>query len=214
MGRVLDFLFPLECLACGAAGAFCCRSCVAETEMAPKSFEAGGLQAVAAFPYALPLVRRLIHDLKYERWTCAAAPLGSLARRWAAKSGLAFCGPEAILVPVPLSRRRFRERGFNQAALLADALAWALGLRMSQQVLTRTRETRPQTKIEDRGKNVAGAFAARLPARWRGRTFILVDDVWTTGSTMQACAAALLAAGAGEVKGFALAWGSQKKDGP
>lgn len=212
MGRVLDFLFPLECLACGAAGAFCCEACVAEVELAPRTFEAEGLRAAAAYPYAVPIVRRLIHDLKYERWTSAAAPLGSLARRWAAKAGMSFCGEEAILAPVPLSTRRFRERGFNQAAMLADALAWALGLRVGERVLARVRETRPQTKIEDRAGNVAGAFAARLPESWRGRTFVLVDDVWTTGATMKACAAALREAGAGEVRGFALAWGSQNEN--
>lgn len=211
MGRVLDFLFPLECLACGAAGAMCCDACLAAAPLSPKTFRSGGLRAVAAYPYAQPIVRRLIHDLKYERWTSAAGPLGVLARRWAAKSGAAFCGEGAILAPVPLSERRFRERGFNQAAFLADALAWALGLRQAEQVLVRRRETAPQVSSEDRARNVAGAFAARLPEKWRGRTFVLVDDVWTTGSTMLECAQALRAAGASDVRGFALAWGNPEK---
>lgn len=207
MGRVLDFLFPLECLACGAAGFFCCESCVAEVPLAPKAFRSESLQVVAGYPYAQPLVRRLIHDLKYECWTAAAAPLAGLARRWAAKSGGAFCGQDAILLPVPLSSRRLGERGFNQAAFLADALAWALGLRQTDRLLVRRRETAPQVAAEDRAENVADAFAARVPEKWRTRAFVLVDDVWTTGSTMTECAAALRAAGASEVKGFALAWG-------
>jgi ComF family protein len=212
MGRVLDFLFPLECLACGAAGALCCDACLAEVLLSSKALRSEGLRAVAAYPYAQPIVRRLIHDLKYEGWTCAAKPLGVLARRWAAKSGAAFCGEDAVLVPVPLSERKARARGFNQAAFLSEALAWALGLRQADRVLVRRRETSPQVSSEDRVRNVAGAFAARLPEGWRGRTFVLVDDVWTTGSTMRECAQALRAAGASDVRGFALAWGNPKAD--
>ncbi len=212
MGRVLDFLFPLECLACGAAGSHCCPSCVAEVDLSPKTFQAGTLRAAAAYPYAIPLVRRLIHDLKYERWTCAAEPIGALARRWASKDGTSFCGEEAILVPVPLSIRKSGERGFNQAAMIADALAWELGLRRSDKLLARRRETAPQVSVEDRAKNLAGAFEARVPERWRDRPLVLVDDIWTTGSTMQECAAALRTAGASDIRGFALAWGSPKPD--
>lgn len=207
----MDFFFPIECVACGTAGSLCCPSCAAAVPMSPVRLEEDGLKIAAAYAYAQPVVRRLIHDLKYERWTAAAVPMGTLARRWAAKSGAAFCGEDAILVPVPLSDRRRRTRGFNQAVFLAEAMAWALGLRRSEDLIVRRRDTRPQTSIEDRAANVEGAFIARLPARWRARTIVLVDDVVTTGSTMRACAAALTRAGACEVRGFALAWGSLKK---
>jgi ComF family protein len=212
MGRVLDFLFPLECLACGAAGSYCCAACTANVPLSPKTFELYGLRVAAAYTYAEPLVRRLIHDLKYEYWTCATEAVESLARRWAIKSGAAFCGDEAILVPVPLSKGRFRERGFNQAAVLSDALAWSLGLRQTEKILFRVRETARQTSADDRSRNVSSAFIARVPEKWRSHSFILVDDIWTTGSTMQECASALKAAGAHDIKGFALAWGNPKAD--
>src|SRR5437870_1280107 len=103
MKRVLDFLFPLECIACGADGSHCCPSCLASVPMSPRFFDDRGVRAASAFPYALPIVRRLIHDLKYESWTVAADPIATLARRWAVKAGGSFCEPDAVLVPVPLS---------------------------------------------------------------------------------------------------------------
>ncbi len=216
--RFLDFLFPLECLACGAAGAHCCPSCLAGVPLSPRSFEISGLRAYAAYAYAQPIVRRLIHDLKYEGWTVAAEPLGALVRRWARTHSGVF-GKETLLVPVPLSARKAHARGFNQASHIAEALGAVLKLSVEERLITRVRETKPQTGVLDRGRNMAGAFLARVPRRLRSRTFVLVDDVWTTGSTMAECARALRAAGASDVRGFALAWGNfrqgiDRKSGP
>jgi predicted amidophosphoribosyltransferase len=207
MGRVLDFLFPLECVGCGAAGTHACSACLASIALAPRVFEDGAFRAAAGFAYAHPFVRRLLHDAKYEGWTCALRPLEVLARRWAAKAG-GFIPEDAAVVAVPLHPVRLQTRGFNQAEALARAIAASGGRRVVDGLLSRARRTRPQTETEDRRGNVRGAFACRpLPPRLRGRAFLLVDDVRTSGATMAECAAVLRAAGAGTVRGFALAWG-------
>ena len=104
----------------------------------------------------------------------------------------------SLLVPVPLSRARLRERGFNQSTLLAEHLAsrWHLPI---ADALTRVRNTPTQTRLTatDRLTNVAGAFATKVPkTALAGRHIILVDDVVTTAATLNSCAAALLEGGA------------------
>ncbi|HJV32970.1 MAG TPA: phosphoribosyltransferase family protein, partial [Patescibacteria group bacterium] len=208
----LDVIFPLECVACGAPAAHVCAACLASVALAPRFFGAAPARTAAGYAYAHPLVRRLLHDAKYEGWRCALGPIETLMRRWAVKSSGLF-PEEAVVVPVPLHPSRLRARGFNQSEALARAYADATGRRTAEGILARIRRTRPQTETDDRAANVRGAFIARhLPASLRGRPFLLVDDVRTTGATMDGCAEALRAAGAGEVHGVALAWGSGTKE--
>ena len=140
----------------------------------------------------------LVHALKYDGWTLAAR---GMARRMAALAWPDDVLRERVaLVPVPLSAARWRERGYNQSAVLADALAPYVGLAVWGDVLERTRATRSQTRLTpgERLTNVAGAFRAAPAAgpRLRGAHLVLVDDVVTTAATLNACAAALVAAGA------------------
>ncbi len=111
----------------------------------------------------------------------------------------------AALVPVPLGRPRQRERGFNQAALLAERLAPALGVAVRPRWLARVRDTQPQSDLgaAERHANVRGAFAAR--AEVAGHHVVVVDDVLTTGATVAECARALRAAGAARVGVVAVA---------
>lgn len=141
-------------------------------------------------------LREIIHALKYGRRRSVARRLGGLMRRAAAD---ALTGADAV-VPVPLHRGRRRRRGFNQAADLAGTL----GLPVLR-ALRRCRATRTQTDLpaDRRRANVRGAFALARPIgdrMIRNRTLVLVDDVWTTGATLEACAAVLAAAGAAEVR--------------
>jgi ComF family protein len=111
-------------------------------------------------------------------------------------------GSERLLVPVPLHRSRLWWRGFNQAALVARELSRGLGIPSDAIVLSRTRRTPPlkgMTPLQRR-KTVAGAFRVRDKSAVAGRTIILVDDVFTTGSTAEACARALKRAGAARVE--------------
>lgn len=213
MGRVLDFLFPLECVACGAPGAHACTACLAGIVPSPRFYGDGGVRTLAGFAYAQPLVRRLLHDAKYEGWTCALAALETLVRR-AVRTGGGIFRPDALVAAVPLHPARFRLRGFNQAEALARALAAATDRRLAPGLLQRPRSTAAQTRAADRGANVRGAFAcAPLPTVLRGRPFLLVDDVRTSGATLRECASALRIAGAGRVDAFTLAWGSGDEEG-
>jgi ComF family protein len=134
--------------------------------------------------------KRLVHALKYGGWQIAATPMAAVM---AAAPGQGMRRLDA-LVPVPLGRTRRRERGYNQAAVLAIALGARLGVPVLDTVLRRTRDTRTQTRLAPAGRwsNVSGAFDA-AGAPLGGMHVALVDDVVTTGATLGAAARALAA---------------------
>jgi len=149
--------------------------------------------------YAIGQVpRALVHALKYRGWTAVAAPM---AARMAALELPGDVASEAdLVIPVPASAARLRERGYNQAELLARGVARFSGRTLASDLLRRTRQAGSQTTLHptERRANVARAFAV-LPGRaaeLRGEHVIVVDDVWTTGATSLACVSALLEAGA------------------
>jgi len=158
-----------------------------------------GIRSVAFFEAPL---RQAIHHFKYWRRTELAGPLGEMMvtywpqLRW----------PVDLLIPVPLHERRQRQRGYNQAALLAHHLGEALGHPVLEGALIRQRETIPQVSLDasERRRNVAGAFAWQAPPL-QGESILLIDDVCTTGATLEACAVALRQAGAGSIRALTLA---------
>lgn len=139
--------------------------------------------------------RRLAHELKYEGMTSLAEPMALLMAP--------LVDPEVtdLVVPVPLHRGRERRRGYNQAALIAKHLAASAELPSDGRAIRRIRPTTPLAKTmrrDERRAIVEGAFAAE-PGRVTGRRVLLIDDVVTTGATLDVCAEALLAAGAADV---------------
>jgi ComF family protein len=112
-----------------------------------------------------------------------------------------------VIVPVPLTGRRRRERGFNQSALLARELGRDLGLPVIEALSRRSspRHQAQSTSAEERWRNVEGAFVGSQPEAVRGRRAVLIDDITTTGATLDACARALRVAGATQVSGLTLA---------
>jgi ComF family protein len=155
-------------------------------------------------PYDGPL-RVAIHELKYRGRRRVAA---RLAERIAAEPvSRGVLTQDVVLVPVPLHPRRKRERGFNQAELLASELGRRLLLPVRASALVRRLDTPSQTGLTalERRRNVKDAFAVRGRAQVAGRVVVLVDDVVTTGATLRACARALHAAGASEVRSVSAA---------
>ncbi len=158
--------------------------------------------------------RAAILQLKFHRRERLGGKLGELlVQVWGTVEEFAGSEP-LVVVPVPLHALRERERGFNQAELLARALARRLGkegraraLRVEGRCLRRTRATASQAGLsrQARRENVRGVFAVALPEAVRDRVVVLVDDVMTTGATLSACAGALKRAGALRVVGLALA---------
>ena len=143
--------------------------------------------------------RDLVHRYKYEQRTHLVHPLGLLTAK--ALTAFAAGSGAGLIVPVPLHARRLRQRGFNQALLLGEFLARSWRLPLNRHNLRRTRWTEPQINLSaaERSANVRGAFAVADPGQLAGRRVILVDDVFTTGSTVAECSRTLLRAGADAV---------------
>ncbi len=220
-GSFIDLLYPPKCGGCQRSGALWCEICQAEViwvrpplcEKCGQPDVASGLcancrktplqidfiRSAAWFEGAL---RQAIHRFKYERWSSLAEPLGQLlADCWQAHGFQADW-----LAPVPLHSARERERGYNQAALLAQHVSKRCNVPLLDHGLRRTRVTAVQMELNaaERKLNVAGAFACHDP-RVKSKRVVVIDDVCTTGSTLEACADALLKAGAASVMGLTLA---------
>jgi len=159
-------------------------------------------RAVAHFSGAM---RTLIHQLKYADRHDARTLFG----RWLAEAGRELQVGIDVIVPVPLSRWRLLSRRFNQAAVLARELSRQTGLALDPHLLQRQRFTKTQVGLthDQRRRNVAGAFSVPRGRRaaLQGRSVLLVDDVITTGATVEACARSLKRAGAARVDVLALA---------
>jgi competence protein ComFC len=204
----LDILFPRRCVGCGHEGAFICPACL---DAMPRLASDPGFSTAPEDPSALDsltaafafegVVRQAAHQLKY-RHLKGLAPL--LATRLHAETRDRL--PQAdLIIPIPLHPSRQRERGFNQSALLTRHLSALTLIPTSETMLRRTRHHPSQARAANllaRRVNVRGAFQANgIPT---GCRVILVDDVATSGATLNTAAAALKADGAGEVHGLAL----------
>lgn len=212
--RVLDLAFPARCPGCGTEGEPICAVCrpaldarLDQPAGVPIGLPSDVPETILQLEWCAPfggLVRRALHQLKYGGETRLAGPLGAaIARRWT-RVGV---GGD-VLVPVPVHAERARQRGYDQAVLLARAAAAELGLPCAP-ILERARATTAQFDLDraTRATNVRGAFrlmalgsdgreSDRRPSPLLGRWVVLIDDVVTTGATLTACAAPLLAAGA------------------
>jgi len=215
-----DLLLPAVCPACGALAVGLCRACDQNLirRRAPGCVRCGEPvlgpgDACGADHRELTHLTMLVAPWRF------AATGGALVRRfkldgdagagrWIARAMADAFRPHlggpwrrAVVVPVPLHRGRRRQRGFDQSAWLARALAIRTGMQPAIDTLSRTRATLPQgdPRVTSRDQNVDGAFAVRRPATVLGRDVVLIDDVFTSGATARQCAVVLRAAGARRV---------------
>ena len=221
-GAALDILFPPYCVGCGKEGAFICLACgralpritppicprcgrpqpggILCPDCAGWQAAIDGIRSPFRFEGAM---REAIHQLKYHNLRALAAPLASMLQEYLNASPLDV----DVLVPVPLHRKRLRERGYNQAGLLAQGLGRLMNMPVIDDVLVRRRYTSPQARTasaEEWRLNIADAFAC-LDGRLQDRKVLLLDDVATSGVTLDACAGVLKANGAASVWGLVMA---------
>ena len=214
VSALLDLALPPVCAGCGVEGETLCLACrpgldvrLALPAGTPLGLPEGPPDPLVRLEWCAPFagtVRHALHALKYAGERRLAEPLGAaVAARWAHAGGDAD-----LLVPVPVHASRRRERGYDQAELIAAAAARHLRRPMAP-VVERTRATTAQYRLDRRHRaaNVATAFAVRpsLAGRVVGRHVVLVDDVVTTGATLSATAYALLAVGAASVAAVTVA---------
>jgi len=220
-GQFLNLLFPPRCVGCRQAGSWLCAECMSQISWVefPVCACCGGrpladglcerchtsplqIEAIHSVAYFEGVLREAVHCLKYSGRTVLAEPLGDLmATYWMEHSV-----PVDLVVPVPLHAARLRERGYNQAALLAREMARRDGLALDERVLIRWRATAPQVELDagQRKENVHAAFRCASD-KLADKRILLVDDVCTTGATLEACALALYERGARSVQALTLA---------
>lgn len=220
----LDVLFPPKCITCGSKNGWFCEKCLNAIPLTPQSvckkcgnilaaqqachqcqlYPLNHIDGIYSFaPFEGHLIRPAIHGLKYKGYKVLAGPLGQLLIRAYHRYDITA----DVIIPVPLHQSRFKERGYNQSAALAKELSRILDIPLSTQILSRTRKTEVQARLtgKERRQNVYQAFVCHNSNSLQGRTILLIDDVCTTGFTMDACAAALKEGGAMCVWGLTVA---------
>ncbi|MGB2698055.1 MAG: ComF family protein [Candidatus Zixiibacteriota bacterium] len=227
-GAIIDFVLPSHCITCGnylsQQERIVCDVCWDNLEVLPSPFcpvcknileqgnllcrictERKNLCAVRSLGVFDNYYQKMIHGFKYQQKMSLGQRLGKrLGEKL--KDDKLTSGFDCI-IPVPLHSTRKRERGFNQSEILAQELSDVTHIPVLKKVLKRTRNTKDQTKLtpEERIENVRGAFTLKDPEKIEGKKIILVDDVMTTGATLEECAIVLREAGVERIMGATIA---------
>jgi len=236
---LLDSLFPVFCLSCQKEGFWLCENCLAQTKIldfqvcpacedviTDKGFLCHFCREsrkshldclIAAVSYDDPTARKMVHNFKYRFIGDISRPLAKLVCRALVRNDVAL--PD-FLVPVPLHPRRLRWRGFNQSLLLASSLSKEIAPLMEIEILDileRRKYNQPQMQIknyQERLKNMQNIFALKAGSNQniiKNKNILLVDDIATTGATLEECAKTLKSAGAKKVFATVVARQSLKK---
>jgi ComF family protein len=216
LDSLLDFVYPPLCISCGkllesGRDHVCseCWSSIRRVETSPELFSetrgklvASGIIDELASLYVFEkegVLQKIVHSLKYSGAQAVGIELGRLLGQMLMERRITG----NVLVPIPLHKRKLRERGYNQSELIARGLSERTGVPLRTDLVRRTRFTQTQTALSlgERKKNMEDAFEYRSPKAYevKGKTIVLIDDIITTGSTVVSCAEILKRAGAREI---------------
>jgi ComF family protein len=221
-GVALDLFFPQNCLGCRKEGELLCRDCQKSLPRIPNPIcpKCGrpqtsnilcprcnnwhsDIESIRSPLKFTGVIREAIHQFKYKNLRSLAKPLAIILQNYWIENTL----PVKLVIPVPLHPKRLRERGYNQSSLLAREFSRLVNLPFCEDYLTRVKYISPQAKtqsIEERLRNVDQAFTCKKPLP-DNIAVLLIDDVSTSGATLDACAKALKSAGTCNVYGLTLA---------
>ncbi len=212
LDTILNVIFPVRCLSCRKAGSYFCAECLslareAERESADWIFP--------LYDYRHPPIKKAVWLIKYNGKkklvsVFAETLYGRILEELSDLKTMENF-QNAVLIPIPLSKKRQRERGFNQAELLCEEIIKLDDsgyLKLDKNILIKQKETEHQARIKDRStrlNNLAGSFEVKSGASLKGRNIILIDDVTTTGATLSEARKALRSSGARKVIAFTIA---------
>jgi competence protein ComFC len=217
-GFVTDLVFPVSCLVCGTEGSYLCQNCQAKLprmekqqclvcqkpapygKTHPECVTRNSVDgAIAGLTHSHKFVQNIIRTFKYDFVSRLALPLSQILVETINDQGLENYFQNFIVVPVPLHKRRFNWRGFNQASLLSQTLADQLKVPIDEQLVVRQKYTEPQVRLsaDQRKRNMDNAF--KLIGDARDKKLLLVDDMVTSGSTANELAKLLKSAKTAEV---------------
>jgi len=207
-------------LNCQREGSFLCEDCQAILDISSshQEFQTENLSDLYyPLEYKNPLIKNLIKRVKYEPFVKELAKdLASLiiAHFQLLDPPPNFGGGDYVLVPVPLEKRKLKWRGFNQSEEIGKEISKFLNIPLINDILFKIKETLPQVELseKEREENIKGVFIIRNRKKISGKKILLVDDVYTTGSTMKECAQLLKKAGAKEVIGIVIARAAPGQD--
>lgn len=215
---ILDIIFPIECLSCQREGVWLCEKCLKNIPLKNEYIQRQNNSSLdglmVATTYENEIIQEAIHILKYKYVEDLAKPLGQmLAKTLAAldkkhRLHILESSGQTFLLPVPLHPKRFLERGFNQAELIANEFNKNFHFNLQTKILVRAKWTMPQVKLKgrERKENIKGVFIVK---NWNFpcKNVIILDDVATTLATLEECAKVLKQAGAYKVWGLVVAHG-------
>lgn len=207
---LIDILFPIECLGCNQEDVFLCDNCLKSIPLhqsiIPFEHPLQYLdQVLTAVDYRHRLVRKSIHYFKFRFIVELAKPLAKLLIEYVKRINLNL--NDALIIPVPLNKKRLLERGFNQSELIARYFADGFNLPLAIEAIVRCRHTPHQVGLnkKQRKNNMENAFQILNPELIKNKNIILIDDVVTTGSTLEEIAKVLKENGAKKVIGLTIA---------
>lgn len=209
---ILNTLFPIKCLGCEIKNQILCDNCISKVRLAERETER---DIMALFDYRDTIIKKAIWELKYHNKRYLGRKLGQLLYESFIEEisnlKMIMPGRSIFVIPVPISKIKNKKRGYNQAYIIAKEFCNSAPInifKLQNKIIFKKIETIPQAKInnrEQRLKNVRGVFEIKNKNLIKGQTFIIIDDVTTTGGTINEIIKILKKAGAKKVIGFTIA---------